>query len=264
MKEYTFAYGSGQVTIPLDEEQVIGVVTGHQVPAIEDIGAALRESVEHPIEHEPLKDWISPEHQVLLIVSDMSRFWMRQDLVIPHVTAYLTDVCGLPADHLTILVANGTHIGGDEKELRTLVTDAVYDKFRVLNHDCERSEMVDFGTTSRGTPVRINALAKTADRIICLGAATHHVMAGYGGGRKSILPGISSMETICANHAHCLAPTGLKSNPEIGNSVTWGNPMNEDMVEAASMVPNLFMISLVMNADQVLARIISGHWLTSW
>ena len=264
MKDYTFAYGSGQVTMSLDERQVIGVLTGHETPAIDDIGAALRQAVEQPIDRQPLRLLAHAGSRVLLIISDMSRFWMRQDLVIPHLTAYLTEVCGVRDGDLTILVANGTHVGGDEKDLRTLVTDPVYDRFAVINHDCERSQMADLGVTSRGTPVRINALAVQNDLVVCLGAVTHHVMAGYGGGRKSILPGISSMETICANHAHALAPTGLRSNPEIGNGVTDGNPLNEDMVEAAGFVPNLFMINLVMNSDMKLSHIYAGHYITAW
>ena len=32
MKEYTFAYGSGSVRIPLDERQVSAVVSGNDIP----------------------------------------------------------------------------------------------------------------------------------------------------------------------------------------------------------------------------------------
>lgn len=135
MKDYSFAYGKGRVTFPLDEKNVLAVLHGNDYPAVDDIGAALVESLSRPIDAEPLPRQLRPEDRVALVVSDMSRFWMRQDLVIPHLVAYLERECGIPDGAITIVVANGTHTGGDERELRTLVTDAVYDRIRVENHD---------------------------------------------------------------------------------------------------------------------------------
>lgn len=89
-------------------------------------------------------------------------------------------------------------------------------------------------------------------------------MAGYGGGRKSIVPGIAGMQTICRNHAYSLDPERLRSNPRIGNGVLENNPLNEDMCEAAGMMKALFMVNLVMNARMKLSSIFSGHYLTSW
>ena len=162
------------------------------------------------------------------------------------------------------MIANGTHVGGDEAELRTLVTDAVYDRISVENHNFEADDLVYLGTTPHGTPVSINHTAAAADLVICLGAVTHHVMAGFGGGRKSILPGISGRETIFHNHAFSLDAASLRSNPAIGNGVLHGNPLHEDMCEAAGMVKNLFIVNLVMNAQMRLSAIFSGHYLTSW
>ena len=81
---------------------------------------------------------------------------------------------------------------------------------------------------------------------------------------QSILPGISGLNTIRHNHAFSLDPGTLRSNPRIGNGKLEDNPLNDDMCEAAAMMPNLFMINLVMNADMQLAKIIAGHQKTSW
>ena len=237
MKDYTLKYGKDSVTFALDEAHVTELY-GTPVPKIDDIRAALYATLSSPVSHEPLESWVNPGDKVALIVSDMSRFWMRQDLVV--------------------------HPGGDENELRTLVTDGVYDRIRVVNHDCQAKDLVYIGTTSLGTEVRINPIAANADKVIMLGACTYHVMAGYGGGRKSILPGISGLETIRQNHLHSLDLLAPRSNPLIGNGVTDGNPLNEDMCQAAAMVKNLFGINLVTNADMQLAHIISGDPMKSW
>lgn len=263
-REFTFKYGSGQVSASLEEKNILGVLHGHPTPAIEDIPAALARAVEHPVGSPPLSAYVSREHSVCLIISDMSRFWMRQDRVVPPLLDYLRRVCGVPAERITVLVANGTHEGGDEQELRKLVTDAVYDSVRVVNHDCRAKDLVYLGTTPHGTPVWVNPLAAGADRVICLGACTHHVMAGFGGGRKSILPGISGLETIRHNHAFALDPADFRTNPRIGNGKLKDNPLHQDMCEAAALMPHLFMINLVMNPDMQLAEIYAGHYLESW
>ena len=264
MKRFTFRYGDGAVSADLDEKNILGVLHGNHVPALTDIPGALARAVERPIGCMPLRDFIAPGDSVCLIVSDMSRFWMRQDKVIPPLLDYLYAHCGVKPENVTILVANGTHPGGDEKELRTLVTDAVYDTVRVVNHDCLADDLVYMGDTPHGTPVRINPCAARADKVICLGACVHHVMAGFGGGRKSILPGVSGMETIKHNHAFALDPRVFRSNPRIGNGKLEDNPLHQDMCEAAALVPHLFMINLVMNAEMQLAQIYAGHYLESW
>ena len=264
MRKFTFRYGDGTVEAELDEKNILGVLKGHPTPPIGDIPAELARAVEHPIDSPPLAEYVAGAKTVCLVISDMSRFWMRQDLVIPPLIDYLRDRCGIREEQITILVANGTHTGGSEKELRTLVTDRVFDSVKVVNHDCETEDLVYLGTTPHDTPVWVNAAAAGADRVICLGACTHHVMAGFGGGRKSILPGISGAETIRHNHAFALDPLRFRSNPRIGNGKLEDNPLHQDMCEAAALMPSLFVISLVMNPDMKLAAIFAGHYLSSW
>ena len=264
MAHYQFRYGDGQVDLNLEKGNVLSVLHGHDFPAIDDIRSALFDALEHPIDAVPMKEFVGTDKNVVLVVSDLSRFWMRQDLVIPHLVDYLQEQCGIPYEHLTIVVANGTHKGGDEKELRTLVTDRIFDLVRVVNHDCEADDLVDLGTTSWDTPVSINRLVAEADSVITLGASTHHVMAGYGGGRKSIVPGVASMETICHNHSYALEPDRFVSNHLIGNGVLDGNPLHLDMLEAARMLKKLFTITLVMNAEMKLSAVFAGDVESSW
>ncbi len=262
MKSYRFAYGSGSVELELPQTGRIVELNGPQRPAVDSIPEALRQALDAPIHQQPLKDWLRPGDQVTLVISDMSRFWMRQDRVIPPLVDYMNRA-GIPDESIVILVANGTHAGGGEDELRTLVTEEIYRRIPVVNHDCQAGDLVYLGTTSRGTRVSVNPLA-VGRKVVSLGACTHHVMAGFGGGRKGILPGISSLEAIRQNHALALDPDAPRSNPAIGNGVLEGNPLHLDMCEATAMVDQLYMVSLVMNAQMQLSRIFAGHWRDSW
>ncbi len=263
-KNYQFRYGNTTVTLPIEENQVIGVIEGNETPVLDDIEGELYKVLDNPVESAPLSEVASKASSIAIIVSDMTRFWMRQDIIVPLLVRYLVEKCGRKYEDLEIIIATGTHVGGSEEELRTLVTSDIYDKVKTVNHDCRADDLVYLGTTSYGTPVKVNKDAADADLVICLGAATYHVMAGFGGGRKSILPGISSLETIKHNHAYSLAPDKFITNPEIGNGVLDGNPLNEDMLEAAAMMKNLFMVTLVTDTEFRLSSIFAGHWRKSW
>lgn len=263
-KNYQFRYGNTTVTLPIEENQVIGVIEGNETPVLDDIEGELYKVLDNPIESAPLSEVASKASSIAIIVSDMTRFWMRQDIVVPLLVRYLVEKCGRKYEDLEIIIATGTHVGGSEEDLRTLVTSDIYDKVKAVNHDCRADDLVYLGTTSYGTPVKVNKDAADADLVICLGAATYHVMAGFGGGRKSILPGISSLETIKHNHAYSLAPDKFITNPEIGNGVLDGNPLNGDMLEAAAMMKNLFMVTLVTDTEFRLSSIFAGHWRKSW
>lgn len=263
-KNYQFRYGNTTVTLPIEENQVIGVIEGNETPVLDDIEGELYKVLDNPVESAPLSEVASKASSIAIIVSDMTRFWMRQDIIVPLLVRYLVEKCGRKYEDLEIIIATGTHVGGSEEELRTLVTSDIYDKVKTINHDCRADDLVYLGTTSYGTPVKVNKDAADADLVICLGAATYHVMAGFGGGRKSILPGISSLETIKHNHAYSLAPDKFITNPEIGNGVLDGNPLNEDMLEAAAMMKNLFMVTLVTDTEFRLSSIFAGHWRKSW
>lgn len=263
MQTFEFKYGNGTVSLDLPNEANVQVLRGSPTPAIKSIPAALATALEHSVGGINLAQFLHPGDKVTLIISDMSRFWMRQDLVIPHLVDYMFKTCGIAPADLIVLVANGTHIGGDEAELRTLVTDAVFDTVAVKNHDCLAPDHICLGTTTRGTEVEVNPLAVNR-KVVALGAATQHVMAGFGGGRKSILPGICSQKSIRQNHLHSLDPLSARSNPAIGNGVLNHNPLHEDMCEAAAMVQHLYVVNLVMNPEMQLAKITAGHWHDSW
>jgi nickel-dependent lactate racemase len=263
MKTYEFGYGDGQIRFEIDDADVIGELKGNATEPIADIRQALFDSLDNPIGGPALSAFAEKGDQLAIIVSDRSRSWMRQDLVVPHLIDYLHDVCGIRDEDMAIVIATGTHEGDDPDVLAELVTPEVMRRIEVVNHDCRSTDLTFIGTTSRGTRVSVHPLVASR-KVIALGACTHHVMAGFGGGRKSILPGVASAEAIRQNHAHALHPDEPRSNPRIGNSVLEGNPIHEDMCEGAAFLRHVFAISLVMNTDMKLAHILSGDLTESW
>ena len=126
MKTYNFKYGHGSVSLSLNEADILAELHGTETPPISDIRSALFASLEQPIDSAPLRQRVRPGDRVALVISDMTRFWMRQDLVVPHLVDYLTQRCGVRERDITIVIANGTHTGGDEAELRRFVANSIW------------------------------------------------------------------------------------------------------------------------------------------
>lgn len=261
-KQFDFAYGSASIplTIRAGRMDVIESVT----PApIENLREAFRRAVEEDaIGSAPLKNVVHAQDEVTVVISDVTRAYMHQERICPLLLDYLHDVCGVPDEHIVFLVAVGTHRAQTEEELGRIASPEVTARVRVVNHDCD-GETVAVGVTSRGTQVRVNPLV-VGRKVILLGGTVHHFFAGYGGGRKSILPGVSARETIMQNHAHALDPMAAQPNPLCGLGVTGCNPVHEDMAEAAALVGPVFGINMIVDGQGRHLALPSGHWMAAW
>ncbi len=262
--EAALKYGDGEVTLDLGGALSVEYLTEGSAPVIGDLPSAFFRAVtKECVACAPLNEVIGPKDKVTVIVSDITRFWMRQDKICPLLADYLCRVIGVKEENIVFLVALGTHRPQTTEELQKLVSSEVYSRFQVVNHDCEALDLVDVGVTSRGTQVRVNPLVVNR-KVIIISGTVHHLMSGFGGGRKSIVPGVSGPDTICQNHIHSLDPNAPRSNPLIGMGILKDNPVHEDMAEAAALVSPAFGINLVANGRQEHCALVCGHWLHAW
>ena len=265
MSEIDLRYGESSVRLNMSGAKSVEILTGMDVPPISDFPRAFRLAVEDEcIDSQPLRQLLSPGDKVTLIISDITRFWMRQDKICPLLVEYLHTEARIPYENIVILIALGGHRPQTEQEMKTLVTPEVFQKVRVLNHDCEADDLVHVGRTPRGNDVFANPLAAGGRKVIVLSGTSYHLMSGYSGGRKSILPGISGLETIRRNHIHSLSPDTPKTNPLIGLGVLEKNPVHEDMSEAARLVAPVFGVNIAVNSHGDICRIIAGDFEAAW
>lgn len=257
-------YGDGKIAINAEGAASIQFLTENEMPEITDLKAALLRAVnEDAIDSPPLKALIKAGDKVTFIISDLTRFWMRQDKVLAILVEYLHDELGVAYDDMVVLVALGTHRPADEEELCRLASREVYEKVKVVNHDCDASDLVNIGTTSRGTEVWVNPLA-TGRKTIIIGGTVHHIMAGYGGGRKSVVPGISGRTTIRQNHTRALDPNAPKTDDRVGSGKITLNPINEDMDEAAALLNPTFGVNIVVNTASKHSGLFCGNFHNAW
>ncbi|MFZ3048005.1 MAG: nickel-dependent lactate racemase, partial [Desulfatirhabdiaceae bacterium] len=265
LQTFTLKYGKSVISFDLPREQVLCEVKGRPYPSVPDLEQAYRHALDHPIDAPPLRELVRPGERVTIAVSDITRVWQRNDLTLPILLETL-NAAGVADEDVTIVVAMGGHRLNTVDEHMEICGREICHRVKVINHNAEVLEnMVYLGRTSRGTEVRVSRHAVETDRLILTGGTIYHYMAGYGGGRKSILPGLSQIDTIRQNHLLGLrSEAGLGSNPECASRITRGNPLHEDMMEIAGFVQPDFLINIVPNLEDGVAGIFAGNWASAW
>ena len=217
----------------------------------------IRHALQNPIGTEKLREIVDrkKDAKIVIVIDDHTR-----EAPTERMLDALTEEIGekhkdkLPRQ-VTLLVACGTHTApnkGDLKRILGAYMNTYALQFNIEIHDCDAKDQVFVGTTSRGTPVMLNRSYVEADVKILTGDITLHYYAGFGGGRKSIVPGISSRETIKRNHALLLDERAKTANIK-------DNPVHLDMTEAASFAPPDFVINTVADSSGNLVDAYAGE-----
>lgn len=265
MSTVNLKYGKTSIEIDLDGAKSIDTLVEKPMREIEDIEKEFRYSIEDGVIGAlPLKDLIKSDDKVTVIISDLTRFWMRQDIICSLLVKYLREDMNIPTENIAVLIALGTHRKNTEEEKKTLTGEYAYNNCaEVVDHDCDADDLEYVGTTSMGTEVYVNPLA-VGRKVIVISGTVHHLMAGYGGGRKSIVPGIAGRKTIKMNHIRALDLNEPKSDERVGSGKFTNNPINIDMLEAGRMVNPVFGINICVNSASKHSGLFSGDFEKAW
>jgi nickel-dependent lactate racemase len=205
---------------------------------------AVSEALETPLGSARLGALAAGAKSVLVVVPDRTRAAGARHYL-PPVLAEL-DGAGVSREDVCLITANGSHPEISPGELRAMLGDEIPERYRVVQHDSrDDSAMVEVGVTGRGTPVAVNRLCVDSDLVVLTGSMSFHYFAGFGGGRKSLFPGIAAYKSMVANHRLTLGP-GEGLDGRCGAGVLEGNPVHEDIMEAFSMLPAPFILNTVV------------------
>lgn len=264
-KHFTLKYGKEEVSFSIPGDRLLYELVGRDRKPPADLATAYRHALDYPIDSPPLKELVRPGDKVVITVSDITRGWQRNADTLPFLLEYLNEA-GVSDESVTVIIAVGAHRLNTQDEFLELCSEGVCRRVRVVNHDAWDTEnMVYMGKTSRGTEVSLNRLVVEADKVILTGGVIYHYMVGYGGGRKSILPGVSSLKTIQQSHLWAMErEVGAGSSALAANKMTKGNPAHEDMMEVAAFAKPDFIVNVVPNLDGEITGIFAGNWISAW
>ena len=246
-KNINLAYGHKYMHITVDEVNLLGIYHPRRSEREVDETHILREAMEHPIGTPHLHEIVHPGKQIAIVISDISRP-CPTDKMLPFIVTEL-EAARVRDKDVLIVVALGLHRPLTSDEIQRLVSPELATRFRVINHQPEN--VIRLGTTSAGTPVEIFRPVAKADIRICLGNLEFHYYAGYSGGAKAILPGVASRASVMANHL-------MLVRPEATSARIVGNPVREDLEEAAKMLGVDFILNVIVDDEHRILDAVAG------
>ncbi|MEA2090461.1 MAG: nickel-dependent lactate racemase [Thermoproteota archaeon] len=250
MVDVWLPYGKTEVCARIPTQNFFGSIKPKEKPGVPDVEAEINQALNKPIGTKRLHEIASAGNKVAIVVDDATRP-APSDLMVPPVLDELNRA-GVKDEDVTIIFGCGTHRAVTPEEARKLLGEEVLNRVKVINHNCRAEDQVYVGKTETlGTKVYLNKVFVEADVKVLTGDVCLHYYAGYGGGRKSVLPAVSSLETIQHNHASLV-------HPKARTGVSEGNPVHEDMVEAARLAKVDFILNVVQNSKGEIVKAFAG------
>ena len=247
-------YDNRPLTFDLPEGwNLLAMSEPQDVPAAGSVERLVKEGLKNPIGMAPLAEIIgSLDNKTVVIVSeDQTRPAPVGEVALPLINEL--NALGVADDNIEVIIGRGTHRPITQEELQKKLGSEVLDRVRVSLHDPDdEASLVKLGTTSRGTPCWANRKFVEAGFTVGIGTINPHYFAGYGGGPKIVLPGVSGRDTVRHNHV-------LMREPGTTQGITEGNPLWEDMLEAARLVGLDMKIDCLLNAETKIYKIFVGE-----
>ncbi len=209
--------------------------------------AEVRRALQEPIGTPLLRNMAKPGQKIVIITSDVTRPCPSY-IILPPLLEELA-AAGVKDEDITIVIALGSHRKQTEEEKKKLVGEAVYDRIAVVDSNAEG--YVHMGETAIGTPIDISTPVAEADFKICLGNIEYHYFAGYSGGAKAIMPGVSTRAAIQSNHS-------MMVRDEACAGKIAGNPIREDIEAAAAIVGVDFILNVVLDEHKKIVKAVAG------
>jgi nickel-dependent lactate racemase len=249
MRQVQLRYGDGLQTLLVPEEKLLGVYEPGYLPGLTDLKAAVLSALENPTGGKGLAELASPDKTIAVLVDDITRT-VPTDGILEIFLPYL-DRLGFDIDKITVICAVGAHRALAEEELQQLA-GRFRGRLRVINHDPDDEEgLVSLGSTSLGTELKINRVFHEADVKLIICDTEYHQFCGYGGGAKSVLPGICDRRSIEICHSRFEAPGAEPGRIE-------GNPVREEIDEAGRMAGVDLILNVVLNDKKEIVRVFAG------
>jgi nickel-dependent lactate racemase len=205
----------------------------------------LKQTIASPIGMAPLREYARGKKEVVILFDDMTRV-TRVAEIVPHVLAELA-AAGIADGQIRFIAAGGCHGAMNRADFVKKLGEDVLRRFPVYNHS-PYDNCVYVGTTGRGIKLYINAEFMKCDLKIGIGSIVPHIMAGFGGGGKIVLPGVAAYETILALHVSRTASGELKYKDAItGMGAIKDNPRRRDVNEATTIAGLDMKIDAIVN-----------------
>ncbi len=248
----TLAYGKTGLEVELPDSAKVTVVRPKFVAGLPDQAGAVREALRRPMGSSPLKELVRASDEVGVVFSDITRPTPNH-VMLP---ALLRELEHVPDERVVLFNSTGTHRPNTDAELRRMLGDEIVGRYRIVQNDANDCEShVRMGTTQSGNDIWVHREFVGCDVRILTGFIEPHFFAGFSGGGKAVMPGLALAETVLRNHN----ARNLDS-PMACWGITHGNPVWEEMREAAAMIRPTFLLNVAINSEKQITKVFAGDW----
>ena len=249
MKKISLAYGKSGLDILVPENAT--VIEPHHVPGLANEKDAVLQALRNPVGTPPLKEMVTPQDTVAIVISDITRPTPNHKLV-PWLIEELAHV---PKENFVIINGLGSHRANTRDELIQMLGQNVVDTVKVINHDAfNDKELVYMGRNTYDSEVYLNKTYVEASFKIVTGFIEPHFFAGYSGGAKGICPAVAGISTIQDFHNAVM----------IGHpNSTWGhmddNILRDACTQNCFMAKPDFLLNVTLNGQKEITNVFAGE-----
>jgi nickel-dependent lactate racemase len=255
--EFTIPYGKHREQVKVSDRYRIYVCneTANAPSIVASPEAAIIQSLRNPVNSDPLAQLSKGKKNVVVLVSDHTRptpsGMIVQQLLLEMASG------GVKPEQVTVLFAGGLHEPTSEEKRRAILGDGLFSQVKTAVHDPDdKDNLTHLGETSRGTPIILNSLAVQADLLISLSVIEPHLLYGWSGGAKNVLPGISAREVVYKHHKRIYSqPAGL--------DIIDNNIHRADAEETARKLGLDFICNMVLNRKRQPLGVFSGDCVSA-
>ena len=249
-------YGRKDLEFEIESSRVLDVLKADEKDGLKDPLAAVKTSLKEPLGTASLAELLAAEtiNDLVIIVNDVTRYTPYK-YILPPLLKTISEA-GIKKEQVTFIVATGVHSPHSAEQNKEIFGEEINNNYNFIHHDCDQ-DLVNLGKLSSGNQLKINKKVVEADFLITTGVILPHYMAGFSGGRKSILPGVAGRETIENNHAMMVEV--IEAEPALEN-----NPISQEMFEAAEKVGVDFILNVVTNSSREIVQVCAGDYRQAW
>jgi nickel-dependent lactate racemase len=252
MVDVWLPYGKTDVCVRIPARNFLGSIMPKELVPAADAKAEVKRALSEPIGSKRLIEIAKPNSKVAIVVDDITRHAPTKTMLLPVLEEL--NSAGVEDENVTVIFGCGTHRLVSKEEAKNLLGEEAFGRIRTVSHNCRATDLVYVGTTkTHGNKIFINSVFAGADLKILLGDVGFHYYAGYGGGRKSVLPAIAGEDAIKHNH-------GMMLNANAKTGILAGNPVHEDMNEAAKLANVDFIVNTISNAEGEIVQAFAGDF----
>jgi len=244
-------YGQMGLTVTIPDDLGAVIVEPPKGCPLPQPESAVEQALHQPIGTPALSEVARGRRSAVVVISDKTRP-VPNGIVLPPLLRTLA-AAGISRERTEILVATGLHRPNTDVELAEMTSPDLVAQYRFRNHIArDAAAHVHLGRTARGTEIWIDRGFVEAELKIVTGLIEPHLMAGYSGGRKAVVPGLAGVDTMRSAHG----PRMLEDH--VGPGIVDGNPFHEDLLEIVRRVGVDFMVDVSIDRSRRLTGVFAG------